>query len=145
MKKIEINSKVQNGTLKTNRKFIAEAIKTFEGQEIIITFEKRKKKRSNQQNAFYFGIVIGIMQLAFKETWGEFYSANEVHEALKSKYCFREQINENTGEIISIPMSTTNFTTIEWEEYIDKIRKFAMEWFNVSIPFPNENITIQLI
>jgi hypothetical protein len=142
MKKIEINSKVQNGTLKTNRKFITEAIQTFEGKDIIITIEKRKNKRSNQQNAFYFGIVIGIMQLAFKETWGEFYSANEVHEALKAKYCFKEQINENTGEIIQIPISTTNFNTIEWEEYIDKIRAFAMEWFNVIIPIPNEQTLI---
>lgn len=145
MKKISINSNVEKGKLQSNRDFISEAINTFEGKNIILTIEEQKNKRSNQQNAFYFGIVIGIMQLAFKETWGEFYSATEVHEALKSKYCFKEQINENTGEIISIPMSTTNFTTIEWEEYIDKIRAFAMEWFNVLIPFPNENITIELM
>ena len=140
MKKIEINSSVKDGILATNRKYISDVIKSFEGANIIITIEKRKKKRSNNQNAFYFGIVIPIMMDAFKDAWGEYYSAIEVHEALKSKYCYKEQINESTGEIIQIPSSTTNFSTIEWEEYIDKIRAFALEWFNVTIPMPNEQI-----
>jgi imidazole glycerol phosphate synthase subunit HisF len=142
MKKIEINSKVENGQLVANRKAITDAIKSFEGQNIIISIEKRKKKRSNNQNAFYFGIVITIIQDAFKDAWGEYYSATEVHEALKAKYCFKEQVNENTGEILQIPSSTTNLSTIEWEEYIEKIRAFAFEWFNVTIPMPNEQITI---
>jgi hypothetical protein len=142
MKKIQINSSVKDGILATNRKYISDVIKSFDGANIIITIEKRKKKRSNNQNAFYFGIVIPIMMDAFKDAWGEYYSATEVHEALKAKYCFKEQINTNTGEIIQIPSSTTNFSTIEWEEYIDKIRAFALEWFNTVLPYPNEQIEI---
>jgi hypothetical protein len=142
MKKIQINSSVKDGVLATNRKYISDVVKSFEGANIIITIEKRKKKRSNNQNAFYFGIVIPIMMDAFKDAWGEYYSATEVHEALKAKYCYKEQINESTGEILQIPSSTTNLSTIEWEEYIDKIRAFAFEWFNVSVPMPNEQITI---
>ena len=142
MKKIEINSSVKDGVLATNRKYISDVVKTFEGANIIITIEKRKKKRSNNQNAFYFGIVIPIMQDAFKDAWGENYSAIEVHEALKAKYCYKEQINESTGEILQIPSSTTNLSTIEWEEYIDKIRAFALEWFNTVLPYPNEQIEI---
>ncbi len=142
MKRIQINSSVKDGVLATNRKYISDVVKSFEGANIIITIEKRKKKRSNNQNAFYFGIVIPIMMDAFKDAWGEYYSATEVHEALKAKYCYKEQINESTGEILQIPSSTTNLSTIEWEEYIDKIRAFAFEWFNVSVPMPNEQITI---
>ncbi len=142
MKKIQINSSVKDGILATNRKYISDVVKTFEGANIIITIEKRKKKRSNNQNAFYFGIVIPIMQDAFKDAWGENYSAIEVHEALKAKYCYKEQINESTGEILQIPSSTTNLSTIEWEEYIDKIRAFALEWFNTVLPYPNEQIEI---
>jgi hypothetical protein len=142
MKRIQINSSVKDGVLATNRKYISDVIKTFEGANIIITIEKRKKKRSNNQNAFYYGVVIPIMMDAFKNMWGEYYSATEVHEALKAKYCFKEQINESTGEILQIPSSTTNFSTIEWELYIEKIRAFAFEWFNVTIPMPNEQITI---
>jgi len=142
MKKIEINSSVKDGVLATNRNKISEAIKSFDGKNIVITIEKSKKKRSNNQNAFYHAVVIPIMKDAFKDAWGEYYSATEIHEALKAKYCFKEQINEATGEIIQIPISTTNFNTIEWEEYIDKIRAFAMEWFNVIIPMPNEQTLI---
>ncbi len=142
MKRIQINSSVKDGVLVTNRKHIADVIKIFEGANIIISIEKRKKKRSNNQNAFYHAVVIPIMMDAFKDAWGEYYSSVEVHEALKAKYCFKEQVNENTGEILQIPSSTTNLSTIEWEEYINKIRAFAFEWFNVTIPMPNEQITI---
>jgi hypothetical protein len=49
MKRIQINSSVKDGKLATNRKYISDVIKSFEGQNIIISIEKRKKKRSNNQ------------------------------------------------------------------------------------------------
>ena len=142
MKKIQINSSVKDGVLATNRKHLADVIKSFEGANIVITIEKRRKKRSNNQNSFYHAVIIPLMQDAFKDAWGEHYSAIEVHEALKAKYCYKEQINESTGEILQMPSSTTNLSTIEWEEYIDKIRAFALEWFNTVLPYPNDQVEL---
>ena len=51
--KIEIRSSVINGNLKRNREQIKQAIASFEGKEIIITIDKAKKTRSNNQNNFY--------------------------------------------------------------------------------------------
>ena len=51
-------------------------------------------------------------------------------------------VNEETSEIIQIPKSTTENTTIEQEEYHNKCVEFLKEWFNVTVPLPNENIRI---
>ena len=45
--KYEIRSNVENGILKRNRNLLIDAIKSFEGQNVIVTIEKAKKKRSN--------------------------------------------------------------------------------------------------
>jgi hypothetical protein len=56
--RIEIESKVLNGKLETNRELLSDVINSLEGKDIIITIEKKKrKKRSNPQNSFYWGIV----------------------------------------------------------------------------------------
>jgi len=53
--KYEIRSNVENGILKRNRNLLIDAIKSFDGQNVIVTIEKAKKKRSNPQN--HFGTV----------------------------------------------------------------------------------------
>ena len=41
-----------------NAKKLNEAFKSFEGKDVIVTIEKRKSKRSEQQNKYYWGCVI---------------------------------------------------------------------------------------
>lgn len=47
-------------------------------------------------------------------------------------------VNETTGEVVKLPMSTTELSTIEFEEYLDRIRIFADEFLNIIIDLPNE-------
>jgi hypothetical protein len=141
MKRIEINTSVKDGILATNRKYISDVIKSFEGANIIITIEKRKKKRSNNQNAFYW-LVIDMMREGFNNTLGENVGVQEVHEFLKNRFLFKEIVNENIGEVVKMPKSTTELTTIEFEEYLDNIRAFGLEFLGITIPMPNEQIII---
>jgi len=69
--KYEIRSNVENGILKRNRNLLIDAIKSFEGQNVIVTIEKAKKKRSNPQNAYYWGVLIGLTIEGIKNEWGE--------------------------------------------------------------------------
>ena len=77
--KYEIRSNVVNGNLKRNRNLIIDAIQSFEGKEIIVTFERAKKKRSNPQNSFYWGCCIPLIQSGLKEATGEFRTAENIH------------------------------------------------------------------
>jgi hypothetical protein len=140
--KIEIESKVLNGKLETNRELLSDVIKNLEGKDIVITIEKKKKKRSNPQNSYYFGLVIPLMKQGFYNSLGEHVGTDEIHTFLKNRFLFKEIVNENNAEIIKMPQSTTELSTIQFEEYLDKIREFSTEFLGIQIPLPNETLTI---
>jgi len=142
MKAIEIITEVNNGNFKRNRNEILKAIKQFEGKTIIFKLSILSKKRSMEQNSYYWAVIIPITKNAINESWGEVWSTEKTHEFLKSKFLFYEKVNEETSEIIRVPKSTTENTTTEQEGYYSEIREFLKEWFNVDCPLPNENLTI---
>ena len=55
---------------------------------------------------------------------------------------FKELINENSGEIIKLPQTTTDRTTIEFEEYLERCRKLIYNYFNRVVALPNEQTEI---
>jgi hypothetical protein len=142
--KIQIKSLVQNGILKRNRNLILDAINSFEGKEILITFEKPKKKRSNPQNSYLWSVLYPITQNAIKNEWGEVWNIEKVHEFYKIQFNVIEKVNEETGQLIKLPKSTTENTTTQQEEYHLQIREFLQEWFNIIAPLPNEHLTLEL-
>ena len=142
--KVSVNCKVENGVIKTNRKALNEAIQQHNGKEVTITIQRKKKTRSNLQNAFYWGCVVPIFKAAIYEQWGEIKSINEVHEFLKQNLHFIEKVNESTGEIIRLAKSTTVDSTVDFMVYLEEIRKFGKEWFNIDVPEPNEQISLEV-
>ena len=140
--KIEITTSILNGLFKRNRTTVLTAIKSFEGKEVVITIDRLKKKRSNNQNSYYWGVLIPLTKKAILDTWGEVWSIEKTHSYLKENFCFYEKVNESTGEVIKVPKSTTENTTTEMEFYHLEIRKHLLEWFNVDAPEPNENLTL---
>ena len=142
MKKITITTDIVNGQIKRNRNLVLEAIKSFEGKTIILTIERQTKKRTNNQNAYYHGVLIPILKNAIKDSWGEVWSSERCHEFCKMQFNFTEKVNEETGEIVRLPKSTTENTTTAMEEYHSEIRNFIKEWFGADCPLPNEKITL---
>jgi len=140
--KVSITTSIVNNLFKRNRNLILDAIQSFNGQEVVVTFEKSKKKRSNNQNAYLWSVLYPITQQAIKNEWGEVWSIDKVHEFYKLHFNYTEKVNEETGEVLKIPKSTTENTTTQQEEYHLQIRQFLKEWFNVDCPLPNENIEI---
>jgi hypothetical protein len=143
MQKITITTNVADGNLKRNRNLIIEAIKSFEGKDVLITFEKPKKKRSNPQNAFYYGVIIPIVQNCLKEA-GHIMTNESTHDLIKLKF-LKEIIlvNEDTGEVVERVKSTTELSTSQFMDFVAEIRQFTNEYFGVDIPEPNENITLK--
>lgn len=138
----EIRSHVTDGKLTRNRNLITEAIYYFEGKDIVIKIEKAKKKRSNPQNAYMWGVVLPIMRQALKDS-GYLMTNESVHEMLKLRF-LKESIlvNEETGECVERIKSTTELSTTQIMEYFMDIQKFASEYFGVNIPEPNEEIKL---
>lgn len=144
MKSFSTNTKIINGKLTTNRNAILDAFRHFEGVDIVLTLKRKGKQRSTPQNAFYWGVLIPLFQEGVKSEWGEVWSKDKAHEFLKNRFVFFERVNEQTGEVIKTPKSTTENTTTQQEEYHTEIRTFLLEWFNIDAPLPNENLTLEL-
>ena len=134
----------ENGNLKRNRKFIADAIKSFSGKEIEIIIKRKYKQRSTVQNAFYWGITLPFFQQLFHEAWGEIRPIEEIHEILKATCNYTEIPNPTTGEVQRIPKSTTELTTSEWMDFELQMDQFARDFFNATLPRPNEQTTLEL-
>lgn len=141
MKKISIISNVVNGNLKRNRNLIKSAIESFEGKDIQLTIQLKKKTRSNNQNRYYFGIIIPIFQNCIKVEWGEIMSIEEVHSFLKTNCNYEEKVSDE-GLIVRRIKSTTENTTTQQEEYHSLCRTLAMDYFNTEIPLPNTEIML---
>lgn len=142
--KIEVTTSIQNGLFKRNRNIVLDAIKSFNGFDVVLTIAKAKKKRSNNQNAYYWGLLIPLTQNAIKTEWGEIWSKEKTHDFYKLHFNYVEKVNENTSEVIKIPKSTTDNTTTQQEEYHAQIREFLKDWFNVTAPLPNEGLELNL-
>jgi len=97
-----------------------------EGKEVDVIVKKHRKIRSNNQNAFYWGVCIKILS----EELG--YTEDEMHNALKMLF-----LQDNLRKIPTL-RSTTTLSTVEFEEYIEKIRQWAAQELSCIIPLPNE-------
>jgi hypothetical protein len=80
------------------------------GRHFRVSFAEPKRRRSDRQHRFYFGVVVKYI--------AEFTGMNtdETHDALKYKYLKTEQI----GDIWKV-RSTTELSTKEFTEYVDSI------------------------
>lgn len=142
--KFQIKSNVVNGNLKRNREQIKQAIASFEGKEIIITIDKAKKTRSNNQNSYYWGVCIPLIQSGLKDATGEFRSSENIHYNILLPLFSPsvEIINTDTGQVLTERISSSEMTTIQFMEYVMEIQKWSSEFLNVDIPDPNEEILL---
>jgi hypothetical protein len=101
---------------------------SLEGKRVELVIRLQKSKRSNQQNAAYWGIVIEILS---NHTG---FSKDEIHEALKQKFASR--VDPDTG--LTIVESTTKMDTKRFIQYYEDIQRWAAEFLDCYIPNPNE-------
>jgi len=125
MNKFRLN--VDTGKVGIDRAF-KQYIETLKDGQYIISVKKQNKERSTNQNAYYFGVVVAMIA---KEIG---YTPSETHEALKHKFLIYE------GDLLKIK-STTELSTIEFEEFLTKVRVFSAEYLNIYIPLPHETDT----
>ena len=146
MKKIEQSASIVNGRFKLHYKAVFDALiyQYFNNCDVTITITKVSKKRSLQQNKYYWSVIVPCIQNGLYETQGEWITKEATHEFLKSNFNYKEIVNKNTGEVVRIPLSTTECDTFNFKEYQDKIRTFADTFLDIIIPLPNEQSLIKL-
>ena len=139
--KIQIRTNVLKGKFKRNINQILDAVASFEGKDCIFSIEKVKKTRSNNQNSFYWGVVLPIVQSGLKEATGEFRTTENIHYNILLKMFAPEKeiVNIETGECINEKISSSEMSTSQFMDYIAEIQKWSAEFLGVDIPNPNES------
>lgn len=135
--KHKYSTNVTNGKIQKNVSLlIKQTLTEFEGKGIVITIEKKKSTRSAEQNSLYFLYV----EILAKELG---YTKDEMHEIIKFKFNRKHKVNEKTGEVLEYIGSTTSLSVSEFTEYLDSLRIWASEMFNVYLPLPDEQLEIE--
>lgn len=136
--------RIRNGKLdfKQRSNFLSDVSK-FKDGDYILTIEKRKKKRSVEQNRYYWGVVVPLVKSGLNDT-GWRMTTDGTHEYLKNEFNIIEVVNERSGEVIKTIGSSTEMSTSQMMDYFAKITEWAAEYLNVNIPDPNEQLQIEM-
>ena len=128
MRKIH-RAKIEKGRIEYSEPWaITKALSVLEGQKVDITISKHKKarpQRSSEQNKYYWGAVINLL-----EDFGN--EPQDIHNALKMKF-----LAEPKNGLWFAP-STTDLDIAKMEEYLRQVREWASMEMGIYIPLPNE-------
>jgi hypothetical protein len=104
------------------------AVRALAGKHVELTIKKRRTKRTDPQNRFYFGVVVKLLA----EHCG--YERDEMHEALAMRFLRIEDC-----PITGAPRRkrTPKTDTQEFAQYLDSCIRLAAEQ-GVVIPDPRE-------
>ena len=97
-----------------------------EGKDVEVVVRRKKKHRSGAQNAYLWAVPYELIS----DDLG--YTPQEVHDAMRHLF-----LVNNDNDLPKVK-STTELTTIEFEEYVGKVRQWAAEFRDIYIPEPNE-------
>jgi hypothetical protein len=125
---------IHHGIVSQNNKLILDTpsryltqLSNLKGKRIELTLKEEKSQRSINQNSYYWGVVVTIL--------GDFfgYEPEEMHTALRMKFLNKEPVcGLNTAE------STTALNTTQFEDYLERIRRWAAIEYHIYVPLPNE-------
>ena len=128
-------SDVVDGKLKTLphvKQSITRWLQTFKtGTHVDIIIRKHKTKRTDEQNKYYWGVVVSILGNHFG------YDPEEMHEELKIMF---NPIQSKIEPSRTIGGSTTKMDTKEFmaddDSYVERICRWAASKYGIYIPIP---------
>lgn len=112
----------------------------YNNQQVEIEIIKGKKKRSINQNNWYYGIALPIIIQAIEETTGELYTKEDLHEFHLEKVLEATKVvKETLGETIITytHKRTSDMTTVEFMNFKNKIQVYWAER-GINVPDPNQ-------
>ena len=109
-------------------------LRTFGESKLDIVVRKVKKDRSGYQNRYYFSVVVGLIA----EHTGM--DPMDTHDVLKQMFLNRVvymPVKDRLREVV-ISGSTSLLKTDEFEQYLERIRRWASAELSIVIPDPNK-------
>lgn len=129
---MKFSGKIKEGrlTLDYPDAFRAE-VSQFDGLSVWIEVREQKRKRSNEQNSYYWSVIIPAFLEIFNKADLKF-DSEKTHDILKTRFLL-------TKDPYTRVKSTTELTPDQFNEFIMGLQAWAATDFNYYIPDPNED------
>jgi len=113
-----------------DKELFKKLINHLDGKRVKIKFMQFRANRSNEQNSYYWSVIIKMIA----EHCGYFSNDEywDIHVEMKRMFL------PKSGKLNIA--SSSNLTTIDFEEYQSKIRMWASQYHGLTIPKPNEDL-----
>jgi hypothetical protein len=102
-----------------------------------IIVDKYKRTATHQQFKYLYSVVYPLSMLALNNAGYEFTNIDQIDIFWKSMFVAKEFLNRETGEIMKLPMSKSEFVTVDEMSYTDAIRTYCSEYLSTNIPDPD--------
>ena len=109
-----------------NRPLLKEYMASLKDGKYVMTVEREYRSRSSQQNRYYHGVVLKTIAAELG------YTSDEVHQIFKEEFLSYKKDNRQFVK------STTKLKTVEFEDYLEKVRRFAAMELGIVVPDPNK-------
>lgn len=101
-----------------------------------VTVEPYRARRRVAQNNLWW-LWISILARHLKESTGEIWAKDDLHEALKVKLLGQRAI-ELGGEVVSVTRSTAALTVVEFSDLLNDLDHYCQERWNLTLPHPED-------
>lgn len=109
------------------------------GKDVEITVQKMTRKRSLDQNAYYWSTVIDIAFAIYQGEGNKHMDKEAVHEDLMRRFAPREPVVLKS-EVVGHKLTRTSaMTTVQMKEYIEAIAEWLAVDYSVNLPPPDPN------
>ena len=99
------------------------------------------RKRSIPQNAYYWSVVVPLVRKGLYEAgFDEVRTNDDAHEIIKHVHLKKQMVSKQTGDVIDIAGSSSSLSIPEFNEFIERVCKWASEYLGIYIPSPNEQL-----
>jgi hypothetical protein len=134
---------VEGGKLTLSRKALTADLRHISGP-VLVTIETRASTRSHSLNAYYWAVPVAMLTEHFNTEmcFGRFVSEHYVHRLLEARFLPSEKIMLPDRSLIEFRLDGSKALTQEqfWN-YIELIREWAQDMFNINIPEPTKSQT----
>lgn len=122
--------------IRTKAAVIVAAIKEA-GYPAQLRITRYRGNRSLKQNRLYWKWVRCIVNHLLDST-GELFTNEEVHQELVSRFLERRVVRRLGGGVREVSPSTTELTTVEFSDYLDRIEYYASDRLGLALPHPDD-------
>lgn len=134
----EFTCELENGQVPESlSQSILTFIRQYGGKKIVVKIKEWRKPRSAKQNKYMFGIIGKYLLPVYREN-GNDWDVFDIHESIMAELGYTTVIFDPKGKPHRKRMHSSDFNTLDMEEYLSRFRAYCSSNLGVFIPLPNE-------